>query len=118
MGGIVTKRRGDPEPMFKRRQQDFTPAQLARQREIGEEINALARDRYPERFAPDGSPLILYPGRDWNERRYAWRAQNGYPGLAPSDSFGAEGSSRDGGKFPVAVAVVGDDLRSEAGTPS
>jgi hypothetical protein len=43
------------------------------------EVLARARAQHPERFAPDGTALIEYPGSDWFERLNAWRHANGQP---------------------------------------
>lgn len=45
-------------------------------REIAQ-VQTRSREQHPERYAPDGSALILWPGRDWFERANAWRAANG-----------------------------------------
>lgn len=36
-----------------------------------------ARELYPERFAPDGDPLIKWAGSDWFERLNSWRVAHG-----------------------------------------
>lgn len=47
----------------------------AREAAIGAELHAIARVRYPERFAPDGTPLIRYRGATWVERRASWETR-------------------------------------------
>lgn len=36
-------------------------------------IDQRARERHPERYAPDGQPLTFERGATWAERREAWR---------------------------------------------
>jgi hypothetical protein len=79
----VSRRTVAPEP--KRRATDYTPAQLARQDRIGAEIRSVARSVHPERFAPDGSPLMGWPGRTWTERLASWHIVNDPEPDVPDD---------------------------------
>ena len=56
----------------RRRQVDHSSAQLVRQAEIGDEIRAIARTVHPERFGPDGAPLMGWAGTTWTERLASW----------------------------------------------
>lgn len=37
-----------------------------------DEMLARSRQRHPERYAPDGTPLMDVHGTDWDDRRLTW----------------------------------------------
>ncbi len=67
----MTKRRSSEAP-FRRPRVERTPAQLDREREIGTELMAIARVRFPHRFSPIGEPLIGFTGDSWPARLASW----------------------------------------------
>jgi len=56
-------------------------AAAARRRadEASAESLVRAREVYPERFAPDGTPLMRYEGSSWFDRLNSWRRAHGIP---------------------------------------
>lgn len=72
------------------------------------DVNVRARVKHPERFAPDGTPLMGYAGRGWAERRATWDRRHGpEPEVVDDDATNVGG---DGDAAPdVMVPVIDVD---------
>jgi hypothetical protein len=68
-------------------------------RELVDEVTVKARERYPERYAPDGSALYAMPGSTWAMKRLYWEMQQAQR-AGEGGHFFSEGSQKQEAAFP------------------